>query len=59
MQVSTSAYYAWVQAPENTDKMKKKAALEAKALELFEVNKKCYGSRRLSDALGQSDNYER
>jgi len=51
MQVSTSAYYAWVQAPENTDKMKKKAALEAKALELFEVNKKCYGSRRLSDAL--------
>jgi hypothetical protein len=31
--------------------MKKKAALEAKARELFEANKKCYGSRRLSDAL--------
>ena len=51
MQASTSAYYAWVQAPENTDKMKKKAALEAKTRELFEANKKCYGSRRLSYAL--------
>ena len=51
MQVSPSAYYAWGQATENKDKMKKKAALEAKARELFEANKKCYGSRRLSDAL--------
>ena len=51
MQVSTSAFYAWTQATENKDKTKKKAALEAKARELFEANKKSYGSRRLSDAL--------
>ena len=51
MQVSTSAFYAWTQATENTDKTKKKATLEAKARELFEANKKSYGSRRLSDAL--------
>ena len=40
MQVSTSAFYAWAQATENTDKIKKKEALEAKARELFEANKK-------------------
>jgi hypothetical protein len=40
MQASTSAYYAWAQATENTDKTTKKAALEAKARELFEANKK-------------------
>ncbi len=51
MQVSTSAFYAWTQATENTDKIKKTEALEAKARELFEENKKVYGSRRLSDAL--------
>ena len=51
MQVSTSAFYAWTQVTENTDKTKKKEALEAKARELFEASKKSYGSRRLSDAL--------
>jgi len=40
MQVSTSAFYAWIQATENADKTKKKAALKAKARELFEANKK-------------------
>ena len=54
MQVSTSAFYAWTQATENTDKIKKKEALEAKARELFEENKKVYGSRRLADALKQA-----
>ena len=53
MQVSTSAFYAWVHATDNTVKTKKKEALEAKARELFEANKKSYGSRRLSDALNK------
>jgi putative transposase len=51
LQVSTSAFYAWAQATENTDKIKKKEALEAKARELFEENKNVYCSRRLADAL--------
>jgi putative transposase len=51
MRVSTSAFYAWAQAPENTAKSKQKAALEARTRELFEEHKKTYGSRRLSDAL--------
>ena len=51
MQVSTSAYYAWTQASENTEKAKQKAALEAKTRQLFEAHKQSYGSRRLSDAL--------
>jgi len=51
MQVSTSAFYAWTRATENTAKIKKKEALEAKARKLFEENKKVYGSRRLADAL--------
>ena len=54
MRVSTSAFYAWTQATENTDKTKKKAALEAKARELFEANKKSYGSRRLADAVNKA-----
>jgi hypothetical protein len=40
MQVSTSAYYAWAQASENTEKVKQKAALEAKVRQLFEAHKK-------------------
>jgi transposase InsO family protein len=51
MQVSASAFYAWAQASENTEKARQKEALEAKARQLFESNKKSYGSRRLSDAL--------
>lgn len=51
MQVSTSAYYAWTQASENTEKVKQKAALEAKTRQLFAAHKQSYGSRRLSDAL--------
>ena len=51
MQVSTSAFYAWAQAPENTEKTKKNKAIEIRVQQLLDENKKCYGSRRLSDAL--------
>ena len=51
MQVSTSAYYAWLQEADNPDKTWQREQLEAKVIELFEVHKKVYGSRRLSDAL--------
>jgi hypothetical protein len=46
MQVSTSAFYTWTQATENTTKRRKETALGAKTRELFEANKKSYGSRR-------------
>ncbi|MDD5462107.1 MAG: IS3 family transposase [Methylococcales bacterium] len=51
MQVSTSAFYAWAQAPENTQKTRKNKAIESRAQQLFDENKKWYGSRRLSNAL--------
>jgi transposase InsO family protein len=51
MEVSTSAYYAWRKEADNPDKTRQREQLEAKVIELFEVNKKVYGSRRLSDAL--------
>jgi len=51
MGVSASAYYAWANPPENTEKTKQRAALEAKAKELFYENRQTYGYRRLSDAL--------
>ena len=51
MQVSTSAYYAWRQEADNPDKTRQREQLEAKVIELFEANKRVYGSRRLSDAL--------
>jgi transposase InsO family protein len=49
--VSASAYYAWANTPENTEKAKQKTALEAKAKELFYEHRQTYGYRRLSDAL--------
>jgi len=51
MEVSTSAYYAWRQKANNSDKTRQREQLEAKVIELFEANKKVYGSRRLSKAL--------
>lgn len=51
MQVSTSAFYAWAQASENTEKARQQEAVETQVRRLFEANKNSYGSRRLSDAL--------
>ncbi len=51
MQVSTSADYAWQKVSDDPDKTRQREQLEAKVCELFEANKKVYGSRRLSDAL--------
>ena len=55
MEVSTSAFYAWVKTPEDTDKKILKKQLETKAVQLFEENKKVYGSRRLSEAFIKED----
>jgi putative transposase len=54
MQASKSAYYAWLKMPGDTEKMQRKAALEAKASQLFSDHKQTYGYRRLSDALGKA-----
>ncbi len=51
MEVSTSAYYDWRNAEADPVKKQQKEQLENKVCELFETNKKVYGSRRLSDAL--------
>ncbi|NOT84259.1 MAG: IS3 family transposase [Methylococcaceae bacterium] len=51
MQVSTSAFYAWAKAPISTAKKDQRTQLETRTLELFEKNKKSYGSRRLSTAF--------
>ena len=51
MQVSTSAFYAWSKTPEDTDKKLLEKQLEGKAVQLFEENRKTYGSRRLSEAF--------
>lgn len=53
MEVSTSAFYAWVKKPEDTDKIREKEVLETKARQLFNENRQIYGYRRLSDALGK------
>ena len=55
MEVSTSAFYAWIKTPEDTDKKILKKQLETKAVQLFEENKKIYGSRRLSEAFIKED----
>jgi len=54
MEVSASAFYAWLKTPEDTDKTQQKAVLEAKACQLFDDHKHTYGYRRLSDALGKA-----
>lgn len=55
MQVSTSAYYAWVRRPEDTDNSVKRKQLEQQAEKIFAESKNSYGSRRLSDALKKAD----
>ena len=55
MLVSTSAFYAWSKAPESNDKKILQKQLETKAVQLFEENKKIYGSRRLSEAFIKED----
>ena len=55
MQVSTSAFYAWSKTPEDTDKKLLEKQLEGKAVQLFEENRKTYGSRRLSEAFIKED----
>jgi putative transposase len=55
MLVSTSAYYAWVKQPEDTDKHTKRQKLEQQTVKIFEASKCTYGSRRLSDELKKVD----
>jgi hypothetical protein len=40
MEVSTSAFYAWVKKPGDTDKIREKEVLETKARQLFNENKR-------------------
>jgi putative transposase len=54
MEVSTSAFYTWLKTPEDSEKSQRKAALEAKARQLFDDHRHTYGYRRLSDALGKA-----
>lgn len=51
MKVSTSAYYAWCQRPDDNDKEAKEDKIKAALHQVFHENKQVYGSRRLSDAL--------
>jgi transposase InsO family protein len=51
MRVSTSAFYAWNQQPEITYKTRKREAFDAKVRDVFEENRKVYGSRRISNIL--------
>jgi putative transposase len=51
MQVGASAFYAWAKTPISTARQGQQAQLEARTLELFENNKRTYGSRRLSAAF--------
>ncbi|MEQ1546883.1 IS3 family transposase [Methyloglobulus sp.] len=54
MEVSSSAFYTWLKTPGDSEKAQRKAALEAKASQLFEDHRQTYGYRRLSDALGKA-----
>ena len=51
MEVSTSAYYSWINQPASTDKIVETKRLEAKVHELFDEFRQSYGSRRLSKEL--------
>lgn len=51
MGVSTSAYYAWCNAPQHGDKKQQDQRLVDKVRQIFSDNKHCFGSRRLSDRL--------
>jgi hypothetical protein len=49
--VSASAFYAWNQRPKMTDKARKRDAFDIKVRDIFEANRKIYGSRRISKEL--------
>jgi putative transposase len=51
MGVSTSSYYAWRQAPEDSGRQQRDEILADKAEQIFNEYKSIYGSRRLSDEL--------
>ncbi|SMG62914.1 [weak similarity to] integrase catalytic region [methanotrophic bacterial endosymbiont of Bathymodiolus sp.] len=51
MRVSTSAFYAWNQQPEMTEKNRRREAFDIKVRNIFEENRRIYGSRRISKAL--------
>lgn len=51
MRVSTSAFYAWNRQPEVTDQARKREAFDIKVRDIFEGNRKIYGSRRISKEL--------
>ena len=51
--VSTSAFYEWFKNPGDTDRIRKREALEGEVRQLFYEYKQIYGYRRLSDALGK------
>ena len=53
MELSTSAFYEWLKNPGDTDRIRKREALEGKVRHLFYEYKQIYGYRRLSDALGK------
>ncbi len=54
MEVSASAFYAWVKKPGNTDRIRKREVFEGKVHQLFYEHKQIYGYRRLSDASGKA-----
>jgi putative transposase len=54
MKVGARAFYTWLKTPEDSEKALRKAALEAKARQLFDDHRHPYGYRRLSGALGNS-----
>jgi hypothetical protein len=54
MEVSASAFYVWLKTPADTDKVRQKEELEAKARQLFNDHKQTYGYRRLSNELGKA-----
>jgi len=51
MEVSSSAYYAWLKAPQDGDKKRQEQKLTEKARQIFIDNKHCFGSRRLASRL--------
>jgi hypothetical protein len=51
MQVSTSAYYEWLKAPQDNDKDQLDQKVAEKAKQIFVDNKQSFGSRRLADRL--------
>ncbi|CAG1020666.1 hypothetical protein MTYM_00431 [Methylococcales bacterium] len=55
MQVSTSAYYAWLKAPHDDDNKRQDQKLAEKMRQIFTDNKQCFGSRRLENHLQKQE----